>query len=489
MKNPAGKYPLLLLTLVAIISRIPLIMGPEFFLDGDECVMAIMARLTLEGKNFSLFFWGQLYGMSVFEVFACIPYFLLFGYTTLTAKLGVFTVWTIGTLFLYKAIAAITKNKQLAFGITLVFILFPAWVVWSMKLCGGYASAFLLSNILIYLLFDDNRRHNALFYITIGALLGLIYECQRLWLVGTIPFVVYSLWRDKKLVNVLYILLPVIAICGGLSFYKKGVAVTHVSTVTLPRADNFWWYITRFPEYVRNALEGNYYFSYYQSPWVFNGLLGYLGTALFFLLPAVAVVRFFRSGKRHLLFLISVLFVPMVFGYSLLTYMMEGRYMLPVSGFIAISAAILIQSLPKVRFAKAGYGLLVVSGLISCIGFHNFYEVSKEYKDNILSCIDFLKKNDIHYTYNTDCMLPFQVMYYSDMKILSRMPFQPARYQPHSNAVDEALERGEKVAVIVCNNMLYGMNLSYEFETKHIDIAVDPPVQEIYRGFDLYHGK
>lgn len=464
-------------------------LAPNLLLDGDECVMAIMARLTLEGKDFSLFFWGQQYGMSIFEVFACIPYFLLFGYTTLTAKLGALTVWTIGTLFLYKAIEAVTKSEERAFWVTLLFILFPAWIVWSMKLCGGYTSAFLFSNILIYILFDEKRRHNTLHFISIGVLLALIYECQRLWLAGTLPFVIYSVWQEKRRINVLYILLSAVLLCGGLWFYKQGIAVTHVSSNSRLTSNYLLWYLTRFPAYLNKSLQGNYYFNSYQGPWFFNGLLAYLGSGLFFCLPVLAVIRMFSSVKKHLLFIVSTLFIPLVYAYSFLTYTEEGRYMLPLSGFLAIAVAIAMPSYKRNTVIKIGYGLLAGCGIVSCICFYNFFEVSRTYKDNVLSSIKFLKEQNVHYTYNTDCMMPFQIMYYSDMKILSRMPYQPARYQPHSNAVDAAMNRGDKIAVVVLNDVLLGMSFPYQFQSEHISVCINPPVYEIYKGYDFYHGQ
>ena len=55
------KYPVLFIIIIAVLSRMPYLLSPNLLLDGDECVIGLMARHMYEGKGFSIFFWGQQY--------------------------------------------------------------------------------------------------------------------------------------------------------------------------------------------------------------------------------------------------------------------------------------------------------------------------------------------------------------------------------------------------------------------------------------------
>ena len=84
-------------------------------------------------------------------------------------------------------------------------------------------------------------------------------------------------------------------------------------------------------------------------------------------------------------------------------------------------------------------------------------------------------------------MLPYQIIFYSEGKILSRMPFQPARYQPYSDAVDSAFDSGGKVAMLQYSGQTMGMQYLFDKKTVDISICINPPISEMWKGIEFRH--
>src|SRR5581483_4285297 len=100
----------LLLVIACVLSRLPELASDNLLLDGDECVVALMARHIVNHSAFYPFFSGQTYGFSLIECCFIIPFYLLFGVTTLSVKCSMLLLWTVGVLFLYRAFTLVNKT-------------------------------------------------------------------------------------------------------------------------------------------------------------------------------------------------------------------------------------------------------------------------------------------------------------------------------------------------------------------------------------------
>src|SRR5262249_9449128 len=69
----------LLFVAVAVAVRLPHLLGGHVALDGDESIVGLMARDLLEGRRVPVFFYGQRYGLALFEVAPLAAAFRLFG--------------------------------------------------------------------------------------------------------------------------------------------------------------------------------------------------------------------------------------------------------------------------------------------------------------------------------------------------------------------------------------------------------------------------
>ena len=129
---------------IALASRLPQLLSPDLLLDGDECILGLMAKHLAEGREFPIFFYGQRYGLAIVEAPAAALSFLVAGVGAVPLKLAMLAVWLAGIFFYFLAFSR-TLGRARSFWITLVLVLMPAWAVSSMKAWSGYLTAFSLT--------------------------------------------------------------------------------------------------------------------------------------------------------------------------------------------------------------------------------------------------------------------------------------------------------------------------------------------------------
>jgi len=95
------KKQLLFLILVCVLSRLPQLFSENLLMDGDECVVGLMAKHLSEGIELPFYFYGQSYGFSFLEVLPLSLSFLAFGVSAMSAKLTMLFLWTLGILLFF----------------------------------------------------------------------------------------------------------------------------------------------------------------------------------------------------------------------------------------------------------------------------------------------------------------------------------------------------------------------------------------------------
>ncbi|MGD8381070.1 MAG: hypothetical protein PVJ11_02910, partial [Syntrophobacterales bacterium] len=91
------------LVLIAM-SRLPQLTTPVLNLDGDEAIVALMAKHVSEGQSLPVFFQGQCYGLSLLEVATGSLLFQYFGASAITLKAAMLLLWGLGWIFFVLAI-------------------------------------------------------------------------------------------------------------------------------------------------------------------------------------------------------------------------------------------------------------------------------------------------------------------------------------------------------------------------------------------------
>jgi hypothetical protein len=474
----------ILIILLCIATRLPQLLSPYLILDGDECVLAMMAKYMYLGKDFSLFFWGQKYGFSLIETIAILPFYTVLGFTTVAVKLGMLALWTTGIYFFYKTLLQLNnKNYIQAFLITLLFISAPAWAVWSMKARGGYLTSFVLSSIMLYLLFKDHTKDYLAFFVS-GLLLGLIYQSQPFWLIAIMPFVLYKLFTRKRISLVLWMLVPIAISYISLHFYKQLLQDGYNPWIGIPDGEQCMNHIKRLPNYVYGSLHGNYFFEEYQNPNFFQAAFSVVFVLLIGLMILIGAYQAILKRKEHALFITSVISIVLCLAVTLFCFQMQGRYLLPITGFALISFQLLII---RSRISKAISITAILMSLIGITGVATFWNFKflPGTKKSFLEALNYLEKKNIYHAFSNHAMLTWQVIFYSNERIYCRSQYLPGRYPIFELAINNVFNRGGRTAVIGYSNQQINPSLRNTVIVNEYFICLYPTKEELGKEFYL----
>lgn len=440
--------PILIIILLCYLSRLPQLLSPYLFLDGDECLVGTMAKHIYIGKELPLFFWGQQYGFSLIECLFILPFYAVLGINTLAIKLAMLSLWTTGVVMLYKVLRLFAGNNLwVPFLLTVLFIFLPAWAVWSMKARGGYLTAFVCSNLLIYLLYHPRLKKTIWKYIVMAILLSIIYEAQRFWFAGLMPLVLYRLYKEKDLLKAAALL-----VCTGLCFllfffYKQQLTNYYPEGIHLPSLHDAMQRLLRLPQYLYISFHGNYYFDMVHTAPFFCKLLSVFTSILVCLLFVAGVYHLLLKRKGNGLFICSALFLPLCFVFTLAFPEIHGRYLLPLTGFAIISLQVYISRFRSLKIISAAIVVWIVLATPAIISFYN-YELLDDREKQVNNLLQYFEKNNVKYVYSLEPMVSWEIVFYSGETILARVPGCISRYTPYDTIVNKAFLSGQKTALI-----------------------------------------
>lgn len=474
----------LFIILVCYISKLPLLTDKRLLLDGDECVVALMAKHTYLGKGLSLFFWGQDYGFSLIEILFIVPFYALLGYTTIAVKLAMLTLWSIGIIFFYKTMLAINStHKVFAILLTTLLILSPTWMNWAMEARGGYLTSFTLNAIALYILFTPTITHDILRYTLIGFLICIIYLSQPLWLSGVLPLIGYKLLGKRSLRNYTSLAISFAVTYFTISILKSNTAPVYDVHTGFP-VETLISNIKRFPEYLYKSLQGNYSFGWYQeTPWPYKVYAG-IASTLLYSLALLSLLHLLFNKKEFSLFIASTIFIPIAFTYSLIPETMQGRYLLPMIGFALLSLYIYSTKLRMQTLLNGAMIVLVAITARATITMPLYFN-GQSNREELTATLSHLKKHNITNLYATNTMLPWEIMFYSNEQIRCRSFYFPGRNSHYDTLVDKAFFNGEKTAIIGHWKEYGGLQLdSLDFEN-HYFIQRNPTKELLESAFQF----
>ena len=446
-----------ILAAVSIISRLPQLLSPNLLLDGDECILGLMARHVADARAFPLFFYGQNYGLSIVEAPAGAASFLIGGMGAVQLKLAMLALWTAGVAGYFLALTRIVGTHR-SFWIALVLVLTPAWGVSSMKAWSGYITAFSATGMLLAVLVRAREGRRSAVGLIAGLLAGIIYLAQPLWLPGVLPIVAVVLFMRRQLSSALQ--------------YIAGAAAV-VLAVRLVAAESVTEYWTR-PEIGNRNLAGSLPDLFEQiyvnltgsyNLWVavdagpFTTLTAYVWSGT---LIAAVLLQVYRLATKKWLVWSHLLFVSListiVAGWILLDAR-DGRYLLPLSAFLVMWAGIEVCDLsdrrvlgPRVR--RAAVGGIVALGALSMVEFRDFSFMWKNPRGGISEAerlgavVGHMKMKGARHAFSMHPLLQWQVMFYSGEEVIARWTSAADRHPPYIKAVDRALDAGEPVAIV-----------------------------------------
>lgn len=414
---------------VAIISRLPQLLSPGFMADGDECIMGIMAKHFVEGRTVPFFFYGQNYGFAFIEVLAISAGYLLFGMSDYVVKLSVFAMWIAGVIFFYKTLLHISNNnRSAALGFTLLFILAPAWALWSMKARGGYITAFLFSNIVLYISLRNLNSNSKWTWVGAGIASAIIFFSQPLWLAGLLPFLVLGMWKGGTIRNVFLFLCGIAGMAALIFMMRMGVS-SYWQPNVIPGIIYPFKIVCRFTYY---NFTGFYYLQNAMDAPPVVSLFVYLFSAcLCVALVAGICIVMAKPRKVNMQLVAALLSAIAAFAYFFIIDITSPRYALPLTGY-AIVLLFIVWQYAKTKAKLVANSLLAALLLSGGLSLYNFKDYKFEItKADIQDAITKIEQRGITHIYSTDPLLYWNFVFYSEERITGRHFDSVDRYIPY----------------------------------------------------------
>jgi len=448
------------LAAIGLVSRLPQLFSPDLLLDGDECILGLMAKHLAEGRDFPIFFYGQRYGLAIVEAPLAALSFLMAGVSAVPLKLAMLALWLVGICFYFLAFSRPLGHRR-SFWITLVLVLMPAWAVSSMKAWSGYLTAFTLAGALLYVLMKTDA-HTRVRYVAAGVLTFLIYLSQPSWLPGLAPVVLFLLWSSRRLSSWLS--------------YGAGIAVTFVATMvilavwlagsaeswTRPAAGN--------PELLRSIprvleqLYVNFTGAYFLRSAVDPGPITSAVAALWFAIVVAAVaLQIYRIATQNYLLWSHLLFAGVattLLANWILLDVRDIRYLLSINVLIVFLAGVEFFDLVdhhrlSLQRGIATVVLIVILQAMSMVEFAHFSYMwwanssdGPSEAQTLERVINTMRSNGATQAFSTNALLQWQIMFYSRESVVARWTAAADRYPPYIREVDRALAGGERVAIV-----------------------------------------
>lgn len=199
---------------LSILVRLPHFLSKNFWFDGDEAIIGIMAQDLLAGTRFPFYFYGQNYGLSTFEVLSTAAFEAVLGPGTWTLRLGGLFLFSLGITFVIRSLRGYSLPRWLMISLAVLMVSFPTWYLWGSMVRGGYVTAFLFVSVIFYCIFRMKPSRWQLFWI--GAAAAIAFESHFLILLSFIPILAWWLFGQerywKKIAFILTVFIAVVAL-------------------------------------------------------------------------------------------------------------------------------------------------------------------------------------------------------------------------------------------------------------------------------------
>ncbi len=435
----------LLLLALALLSRLPQWLSPDLLLDGDEAVLGVMAQQLAAGGPWPVYFYGQHYGLSLFEAAAGALMFGLLGVNALALKAAMGLLWTGGLLAYHRAFRAVlpaAPGHALLLAVTLC--LSPAWAVWSMKARGGYLTAFTLSGLLCWLLLARAPLSGSARPLLAGALFATIGAAQALWLPGLVPIVLWAWWRGREGGAALAFIAGA-GLCYGAWTLAAGAptpAIWSPPGGMVPA--NLLAAGMALPSRLLDHLCGAYYLHRVLpcpsgggvAAQIMAGLVAFSGLS-----AGLALWR--RQASPLVLALVAGCVATLLATLAVAAY--GPRYLLPFTALFLLLLAAQWQDGGRRRWLQGALLACCVGGALGLWQFRSF-SFQPGGAAAVHALVEALDARGVRAVFSHDGLLQWQIAFYSGSRIVARSTAAEDRYPPYVTAAN-ALLRDSPAAV------------------------------------------
>ena len=468
MKSSKRCYPvvLVLMALLAVLLRLPQFLGGHLIPDGDESIVGLMAKHITEGQWPGLFFWGQQYGLCVFEFLTAALFFLVFGISGNVLKISMLFMWLIGLLFMALAVRHF-KGSWSSIVTSIIMVSFPAWASWSMKARGGYISAFVFSNLALWLvaIAASKSKNSWQLLLGLGSALGIIALAQPLWLFATVPFLGLLISKDRHYQEYLWVLIGMVGTVAII--YLPGYSDRYVQwspavfdNANIPEA--FGLLKSR----LLTVFSGSFYLARDLKLNNFTQQMGWVGLILTICIVIYGVYKAIKDRTYGPLAAATVGTLSVIAATLFMNDQFFGfRYLLPVTGLLAVSIGLSFN--PQIFYHRKVrlWGWVIGLGLLPLAWFsHSAFDILtynglaepniKSESAVLKQLFDNLYKKHVAHVYCLHPMFQWNLTFLSGEAVVARWHETDGRAPEFPRQVDNAHSAGEKVALIGFNNQL-----------------------------------
>ncbi|HPN32731.1 MAG TPA: glycosyltransferase family 39 protein [bacterium] len=428
---------LFLIIAAAVNVRLYSLEKNELILEGDESIVALMAKHILEKKSAPVFVYGQDY-MGSFEAYTVSILFSVFGQSVKTVKTAPLLYSLIAAVFLL----VLLKKEFGATAAVLSVLLYavPPYLLvkWSLSPTGGHIENLLFSIIILLFVYKYFSSENIIYIPVISFLSGLAFWINPFSIFLTVPFAVILFFSLKKNIKklILIIFLFVIFFCAGslpliiyniknngITFLKLGGFFLGVSGSAYKPGTNIiqlffaklFSMVIIFPKglffLMRNIIQnlGNFYF---------DGVV-YLAGMIYF---AISEIK--SKNKFYLTLIAYFLLITLVFSVS--SRSNRDRYLIIYYPIIFWSAAYVLKKfIVCCQNRKSVFCVAMTAAFFFLILTGNAYEIIKNNKseeiagfyDKIRITSDYLKSNQIKYVF-ADMYIAYPLIFLTGEEII-----------------------------------------------------------------------
>jgi hypothetical protein len=457
------------LAAASLLSRLPQLLSRNLLLEGDECILGLMAMHLAQAREFPLFFYGQKYGLAIVETPAAALSFAIFGAGAVPLKSAILAVWIVGVCLYFLAFSRPLGIAR-SFWITLLLVLMPAWAAASMKAWSGYVTAFSATALVIYLIVrNENRKPGP--WLIAGGGSGIIFFAQPLWLPSLMPIVLFFLWSGRRLSFWLSYVGGALAVAGAVAAIKAFWMTGAVETWVGPPEGNPHL-LASLPRLLNQAyvsLTGSYYFGTAVYTGRVTAVLAYLWLGVFLVCALSQVYRLFARKYllwSHLLFASAVAtiganwvlldwrdaryvlawHVPLVFMSGFELFDLVDRYRIPAPRWVAAFVLVLaLEAVSITEFRNHTY-----------MWWMNSKTTPSEAR-TLQKVIGHMTSRGVSHAFAMNALLQWPITFYSGETVMARWKADVDRYPPYIRKIDRALDRGETVAIVGYAGYTYGL--------------------------------
>ncbi len=371
MKGLSRFLPIVFIVVLATALRVALLAADAVPFDGDEAVVALMAKHILQNGERPIFFYGQPYSGAL-DAYLTAGAYALIGPRVLGGRLVQMALFALYVVIVFLLAGRVTGGHWAASASALlVAASTPLLATYTLVSVGGYGESLVLGTLILWLALrvTDDWTERLWAWVVLGVAGGLAFWVLGIAVVYLLPAALFILWRDRMRHWRLYLVAFAAFVIFSSPWWLYDFTHDHASVKFFTETPGFkldnpligllfsltvLWGV-RFPWQAGLIL----------VPFAVPLVALYVATFLYVMRPRHSGDR--TAGRGLLLLQVGLYAVLFVSGRSGVD--VTGRYLLPLVAVGAVFVAMLLGYVRREhpRLAVALLGYVVVFNLVATV--------------------------------------------------------------------------------------------------------------------------